>query len=240
MRNLTQSCSTTCHQVASTSLESLHECECCSDAVGLSKYVRSTTPHSERRLFSHNDNSILDTCPTYSLSILDIGGYIQGQKNLLSGNSASTKNCAILDTSPDSCVQVYDQPYTGKVYNHFNLPVGEPGSEPLTNGPGDSPALPYSTTIFSLFPWISTITLATSSKASGTVSTGKQSSVAGTLVGSSAVATQTKGSPSGVSGTVVGTSAAATQTKSNAAVIVTITHVTKNLVVLACLVVMLL
>ncbi|KAH7416638.1 hypothetical protein BKA64DRAFT_655640 [Cadophora sp. MPI-SDFR-AT-0126] len=106
--------------------------------------------------FSFPLSNIFNVCPTSDLSLFGIDNEIAAAQRLV-GNSKD--NCAILETSADTCVAELGFPYAGtKIVNLLNLPTGIPGSDPLVNNPGNaftdfgSPSY-----TLSLFPAYSTV-----------------------------------------------------------------------------------
>ncbi|KAH8589623.1 hypothetical protein B0O99DRAFT_692358 [Bisporella sp. PMI_857] len=96
--------------------DALNDCQCCQ--------------------FSFPVSNILNVCPTSDLSLLGLAGEIAAAQKLV---GQSNDNCAILENSPDTCVTGLGFPYYGtKIINLLNLPTGVPGSDPLTNNPGNA------------------------------------------------------------------------------------------------------
>ncbi|KAH6714288.1 hypothetical protein DL95DRAFT_368996 [Leptodontidium sp. 2 PMI_412] len=165
--------------------------------------------------FSFPLSNIFNVCPTSDLSLFGIDNEIAAARKLI---EQSNDNCAILETSPDTCVTELGFPYAGtKIVNLLNLPTGIPGSDPLVNNPGNaftdfgSPSY-----TLSLFPSYSTVIkpAAFNTKAGAGTQT-----VSGTITGQasgsvSAVNTvSAPGTPSTGSGS--GTAAAASPTKTS-------------------------
>lgn len=143
---------TVCSRVASNTgnFDELDDCTCC--ALGW-----------------HVSNTI-NACPKNDLSLLDFPNYIATTQSV----SSSKDKCAVLDTNPESCVTDYGSPWVGpNYYNAQNLPADQPGTEPLSDLPGDS-FTEFGDTDFTLtlYPGFSTVItpapfVATAGEASG-------------------------------------------------------------------------
>ncbi|KAE8441186.1 hypothetical protein EG329_005786 [Mollisiaceae sp. DMI_Dod_QoI] len=167
---------TACTTVAgSGDLDATYECECCE--------------------FSFPVSNILNVCPKSDLSILGFQQELSDTQKLI---SQSTDNCAILDNSSDTCVSQFGFPFYGTISNPLNLPSDEPGTEPLSNLPGNAftefGAPAYTLT---LFPGYSSVITPAAFKANAGAATGS-------VGAGSAVVTATAGS-TGQSGSVAPT-----------------------------------
>ncbi|RDW87748.1 hypothetical protein BP5796_03442 [Coleophoma crateriformis] len=157
--------------------------------------------------FSFPVSNILNICPTSDLSVLGMSAYIEHTQGLI---SASGDACAILnDGNQDSCLNTYGYRFRGdKVFNPLSLPSGIPGSDPLTNNPGnaftDFGASAYT---LNLFPGFSSTITPVPFNAKAGAATG--------TVSAAAVATGTESATQIATGTVArGSSAAGTATSS--------------------------
>ncbi|KAH8671937.1 hypothetical protein BGZ60DRAFT_527375 [Tricladium varicosporioides] len=202
--NETITLSTNCINVAASgNREQLNSCQCCQ--------------------FGWPVSNILNVCPKSDLSILAFPNKIQSVQNLV---GTSTDNCAILETNPDACVTDLKFPWYGSTaYNPLALPTNMPGTEPLSNNPGNAFTdfgKPSYTVI--LFPAYSSVITPAAFKAgagvTGSVTLGGV--VSGTTgitgTGGSVTATGTGGAAGTPTGTGTGSSAAATS-KSGAGVV---------------------
>jgi hypothetical protein len=166
----------------------------------------SYTPYSN--VFQPNNVSILNTCPTSDLSTLDIDAFIANTQKV---TQQSADHCAILDNDPQSCITTYGYPFLGpKAYNPLNLPSGVPGTDPLTNEPGNAFtgfAEPAFTLV--LFPGYSSII--TPVPFNTKIAAATQSPVTGSDVGS-ATATRTGSGSVAATGKSTGTTSTGTET----------------------------
>jgi hypothetical protein len=105
-------------------------------------------------------HSILNTCPNSDLSFIHFSSYI---KTVQGEISQSSDQYAILNNGTQTCISEWKVPYVGSMaYNPLSLPSAKPGTEPLTNRPGNAfTTMGSPTTTLSLFPgYTSTITFA--------------------------------------------------------------------------------
>jgi hypothetical protein len=78
---------------------------------------------------------ILNACPKSDLSIVGIQDKVASTQNPV-GRSAD--NRSILDDGGATCVSQFNYPYYGKAFNPLKPGADEPGSEPLSNLPGNA------------------------------------------------------------------------------------------------------
>ncbi|KAG9245429.1 hypothetical protein BJ878DRAFT_548083 [Calycina marina] len=107
-----------CQNVAGEGdIDKANECSCCEWSLPIS--------------------NILNICPTQDLSILGVPHFITHIQSLI---GASTDGCEILNTGDvNSCQNTYGYIFQGaQVYNPLSLPSGIPGTDPLTNNPGNA------------------------------------------------------------------------------------------------------
>jgi hypothetical protein len=86
--------------------------------------------------FYSNICSVLNVCPKSDLSIVGIADKVASAQNLI---ARSADNCSVLDNGTAACVSAFNFPYYGeKAFNPLKLGPDEPGSEPLSNLPGNA------------------------------------------------------------------------------------------------------
>ncbi|KFZ18766.1 hypothetical protein V501_01013 [Pseudogymnoascus sp. VKM F-4519 (FW-2642)] len=143
-----------------------------------------------------------------NLTYVDITGGIQRLLQISRDQSSdSTDQCAVISSNPSLCTETFGFDYVNDtVLNPFNLPAGKPGTEPISNLPGNAfTEVDADKITMSVFGYTTTITPA------------KWNTNAGAVTGTSrggAAATGTAGSGSGTQ-----TSTAAGAGKTNAAAV---------------------
>lgn len=81
-------------------------------------------------------SNAINICPNNDLTDVYFATFLAATQPTL---SLSPDKCAIIDTDPETCVTKYEQPWLGPdYYNPLNLPADHPGTEPLSDRPGDS------------------------------------------------------------------------------------------------------
>jgi hypothetical protein len=145
---------------------------------------------------------VIMTCPTSDLTLVGIQRLLQISRDQ---SSDSTDQCAVISSNPSLCTETFGFDYVNDtVLNPFNLPAGKPGTEPISNLPGNAfTEVDADKITMSVFGYTTTITPA------------KWNTNAGAVTGTSrggAAATGTAGSESGTQ-----TSTAAGAGKTNAA-----------------------
>jgi hypothetical protein len=133
----------------------------------------------------------------------------------------SADHRAILNNDPQSCITTYGYPFVvPEAYNPLKLPSGVPGTDPLTNEPGNAfTVCAKSAFTLVLFPGYSSVITPVpfdTKAAAGTQGFGAGSSAAAaTGTGSGSVTTTGKSTGTSSTGTVTGTSVSATTTKAS-------------------------
>ncbi|KFZ23242.1 hypothetical protein V502_02278 [Pseudogymnoascus sp. VKM F-4520 (FW-2644)] len=132
------------------------------------------------------------------LSFINIEGVVSSAKTTDTSNQ-----CEVLDTNPSLCTSNYQFPFTNNiVLNPVKLPLGKPGSEPVTNLPGNAARDAWlgggGGAYFKSGCLSRTITLALwDSKAGAVTGTGKGAVATGTGTGSGGQGGQTTGTATG-------------------------------------------
>jgi hypothetical protein len=76
------------------------------------------------------------TCPSSDLTLVAIQKLLQNSRDQ---SSESTDQCAVLSSNPSLCTDTFGFDYVNDtVLNPFNLPAGKPGTEPISNLPGNA------------------------------------------------------------------------------------------------------
>jgi len=108
--------SSDCQVIAGGDNSTLYPCECCE--------------------LSWPISNIITACPKTDLTVIGFEKYIAQVAKTL---GSAAKNCTILNNGTETCIKDYNFPFVGTTaYNPLSLPVGEPGTEPLVNAPGNA------------------------------------------------------------------------------------------------------
>lgn len=117
--------------------------------------------------------SIVNVCPNSDLSILGFQSELTSTQQLI---GKSTDNCAVLDdqsTGFDTCVTQFGYPFYGNITNPLKLGTDAPGTEPLSNMPGNAfTVFGADSYTLALFPGYSSVITPAAFNANAGVATG--------------------------------------------------------------------
>lgn len=140
--------------------------------------------------------------------------------------SKSVDDCAILDNGSDACVSQFGYPFYGTITNPLKLPADEPGTEPLSNLPGNAfTEFGAATYVLTLFPGYSSVITPAPFNANAGVATGSVDAGSAVVTATSAVSSQSgvvapastgKGTGTTATGKSTSTGSAASSTTSAA------------------------